>query len=61
MLATAVVVLVVAFANVFTVIQPVVEAGDWEQRAVDGRRPGLLLAVSDGDLPELLQSHGEQT
>ena len=29
MLATTVVVMVVAFANIFTVIQPVVEAGDW--------------------------------
>ncbi|MGM1326165.1 glutamate/gamma-aminobutyrate family transporter YjeM, partial [Klebsiella michiganensis] len=29
LLATAVVVLVVAFANIFTVIEPVMEAGDW--------------------------------
>jgi amino acid transporter len=29
LLATTVVVLVVAFANIFTVIQPVVEANDW--------------------------------
>ncbi|WP_434660512.1 glutamate/gamma-aminobutyrate family transporter YjeM [Klebsiella sp. MISC125] len=29
LLATAVVVLVVAFANIFTVIQPVMDAGDW--------------------------------
>ena len=29
LLATTVVVMVVAFANIFTVIQPVVEAGDW--------------------------------
>ncbi len=29
LLATAVVVLVVAFANIFTVIQPVIEANDW--------------------------------
>ena len=29
MLATGVVVLVVTFANVFTIIQPVIEAGDW--------------------------------
>ena len=30
MIATVVVVLVVTFANVFTIIQPVVEAGDWD-------------------------------
>ena len=29
LLATTVVVLVVAFANIFTVIQPVIEANDW--------------------------------
>ncbi|MGG5840064.1 glutamate/gamma-aminobutyrate family transporter YjeM, partial [Huaxiibacter chinensis] len=29
LLATTVVVMVVAFANIFTVIQPVIEAGDW--------------------------------
>lgn len=29
LLATSVVVLVVTFANVFTIIQPVIEAGDW--------------------------------
>ena len=29
LLATGVVVLVVTFANVFTIIQPVIEAGDW--------------------------------
>lgn len=29
LLATTVVVLVVAFANIFTVIQPVMDAGDW--------------------------------
>lgn len=30
MIATVVVVLVVTFANVFTIIPPVVEAGDWD-------------------------------
>ncbi len=29
LVATGVVVLVVTFANVFTIIQPVIEAGDW--------------------------------
>jgi amino acid transporter len=29
LLATTVVVLVVAFANIFTVIQPIIEANDW--------------------------------
>lgn len=30
LVATGVVVLVVTFANVFTIIQPVIEAGDWD-------------------------------
>jgi lipopolysaccharide export LptBFGC system permease protein LptF len=29
LLATGVVVLVVAFANIFTIIQPVIDSGDW--------------------------------
>lgn len=45
--------------NVFTIIQPVVEAGDWDSTLWMIGCPVFFLAVSDGDLPELLQSHGE--
>ncbi|SPX12590.1 transporter [Escherichia coli] len=61
MIATVVVVLVVTFANVFTIIQPVVEAGDWDRHIVDDWRPVFFLAVSDGDLPELLQQSGKKS
>lgn len=44
-----VVVLVVTFTNVFTIIQPVIEAGDWNS-ALDDRRSDLLLTAGDGDL-----------
>ncbi len=60
MIATVVVVLVVTFANVFTIIQPVVEAGDWDSTLWMIGGPVFSLAVSDGDLPELLQQSGKK-
>ena len=47
LLATAVVVLVVAFANIFTVIEPVMEAGDWSSALwmVGGPRRAKTLAL----------------
>jgi hypothetical protein len=44
-----VVVLVVAFANIFTIIQPVIEANDWNS-ALWMVAADLLLAAGDGDL-----------
>lgn len=50
LLATAVVVLVVAFANIFTVIEPVMEAGDWSSALWMVGGPGFLFAAGAGDL-----------
>ncbi len=57
MIATVVVVLVVTFANVFTIIQPVVEAGDWDSTLwmIGGPVFFSLLAMA---VTNSLRSHG---
>lgn len=58
LLATGVVLLVVTFANIFTIIQPVIDGGDWGAYAVDGRRADLFLTAGVGDLRTLPSAHG---
>ena len=63
LLATGVVVLVVTFANVFTIIQPVIEAGDWNSaRSREGRwhKVGEIVAVVAAFMCDLALKIGMQ-
>ncbi len=58
LLATGVVLLVVTFANIFTIIQPVIDSGDWNSTLWMVGGPIFLLTAGAGDLRKLPSAHG---